>query len=225
MGVSMPQFFTVSDNSIDKLGYPWIYGLEKGLPDPMPCRRCGAVLGDPTGVLEGALEPRKGSRWPDVTGCGEYPLLIFSVRVVTAWEKERLGRLPRHRVKLLRPFPKRLEHTRPPHYYWARGDKLKGALLDFKGSGFIGVKFCPKCGVRSDNIEKTYDRQHSAIWPLVFRKGTWTGLNLFTTDLSPTAFFCTEKLVECAAKHKLTNFRFVPVEEGDGSESRGVEYL
>jgi len=53
----------------------------------------------------------------------------------------------------------------------------------------------------------------------------WNGAQLFTTDLSPCVFFCTEAVVDCARKKKLTNFRFVPVEEGANPKSKGLDYM
>jgi hypothetical protein len=143
--------------------------------------------------------------------------------VISAWKSERLGTIPAKRVRIVGPLPKKLQGTIAPQYFWIDGTKLRGALLDFKASGFVGVKFCTECATRSHNIGATYDRQNSAVWPYVFRDGTWAGLNLFTTDLSQAAFFCTEKLLEIARKYRLTNFRFIPVEEGDGVESRGLK--
>jgi len=36
--------------------------------------------------------------------------------------------------------------------------------------------------------------------------------------------FCTDKVVECAHKYKLTNFAFDPLEVGKGIGFRGVDY-
>ena len=105
-------------------------------------------------------------------------------------------------------------------YFWLDGQKIQGAMLDFEESGFVNVQFCPECNTRTDDIGATFDRQHSRVYPYAFRPGTWTGLNLFTTDLSHCSFFCTEAVVECARKHKLTNFRFVPAEEMQTTRAR-----
>ena len=102
---------------------------------------------------------------------------------------------------------------------------MRGALMDFDASGFVDVRFCPECGTRTDDISATGTRRQSAPYPYAFRLGTWNGDHLFTTDLSPCAFFCTERVLECARKHRLTNFRFTAAEDGPQPGSKGIDYL
>ena len=123
------------------------------------------------------------------------------------------------------PLPKRLAGSEPPRYAWLDGHKMKGALLDFEASGVVDVRFCPDCGTRTDNISATFQRQHERVYPYAFHPGTWDGSSLFTTDLSPCYFFCTKAVVDCAQKHRLTNFRFVPAEQGGNSASTGLDYM
>ncbi|MBI5303122.1 MAG: hypothetical protein HY868_13385 [Chloroflexi bacterium] len=148
-------------------------------------------------------------------GCGAFPFLIVSEKTIECWEKDGVGTFPIHKVKIANPLPKKLMETTAPNYFWIDGMELRGALIEFEASGFMGVKFCPECGTRTDNISETFNHQYArgVTFSYVFRENTWNGLNLFTTDISPTAFFCTDLVVECARKYKLTNFRFIPVEE------------
>jgi hypothetical protein len=176
------------------------------------------------GSIEAFLDRQKGVKWPDALGCGHYPFFILSERVLDAFSKENIGDFPHHAVLIQQPLPKKLAGLVPPRYFWLDGQKMRGAALDFKASGFVGVRFCPECGTRTDDISATCDRQHSRVYPYVFRPGTWNGANLFTTDLSHCAFFCTEAVVECAQKHKLTNFRFIPTEDGASPSSKGLDY-
>jgi hypothetical protein len=222
----MTRFFSVLDNSFHTRGFPWAWRIVVGLDNKGECPECQGPLAQPEGDLQVLLERNKGSKWPDVLGCGAYPLFIVSERVLEAWRNDKVGEFPiGGRVSFSAPLPKKLERTNPPSYFWLDGAKMLGAKLDFDASGFVGVQFCGTCGRRWDNVKATYDRQHSLPWAYVFVDGTWTGSNLFTTDLSPTAFFCTERVVETARKHQLTNFRFVPVEEGDAPGSPGVQYI
>jgi hypothetical protein len=219
------RLFSVSDNSFHKPGFPWINSIKLGLWHQETCKLCGRALTRVTGDIHVTLLPKKGTKWPDVLGTGHVPMFIVSERVLEAWYKEKLGEYPHYRVEILRPFPKAIKDSLPPNYYWVDGSKMCGALLDFKASGFVGVKFCPECGTRSHNVSATYDRQHAKAWPYVFLPGTWKGGNLFTSDLSYAYFFCTEAVLECARKYKLTNFRFIPIEEGSGIGSKGIEYM
>jgi hypothetical protein len=175
--------------------------------------------------LGGELEREEADAWPDVLGCGAYPLLVVSGRVIDAWRTEQIGVFPAARMRLSRPFPAGLGTAEPPDYWWIDGGKMFGARMDFDASGFVGTRFCSACHRRTDDISKTYDRQHSETWPYKFIDGTWTGAELFTTDLSPAAFFCTKRVVECAARNKHMNFRFTRVESGIATSSPGLDYL
>ncbi len=218
-------FFQISDNSIGARGVPWIQSVNEGLQDSSPCHVCGVAGQDPVGELRVTMDPKKGSQWPDVLGCGAYPLLVVSERVLEAWTKEGVGTFPAQRVMIGLPLPKRIADVEPPPYFWVDGERMRGAELDFDKSGFVGVQFCPGCGIRSEDDSATYRKQHARVWPYTFVPGSWNGANLFTTDLSPAAFFCTAAVVECAAKHGHANFRFVPVEQGTNPESKGIAYL
>ena len=219
------KFFSVTHNSFDTRGFPWVQTIVNGLQHFPPCSECGEDSHRPVGDLQVLLELNKASKWPDVLGCGHHPLLIVSGRVLEDWKRDGVGDFPHHRVEFIHPLPERLGDTQPPAYYWIDGANMAGAKLDFDASGFVGVQFCKTCGRRWDDIPKTYDKQHSAVWPYTFVAGSWNGANLFTTDLSPAAFFCTNLLFECAARHQHTNFRFIPVEQGDATSSRGLDYL
>ena len=70
-------FLTVSDNSLNAKGAPWINRVVSGLVKEPPCEVCGASTRRPVGDLAVTLEA-KGTMWPDALGCGAYPLLILS---------------------------------------------------------------------------------------------------------------------------------------------------
>jgi hypothetical protein len=221
----MPRFFSVRDNSSRTSGYPWIIDITVGLDSKGECPECEGPLDRPSGDLQVRLQTNKGKMWPDALGCGAYSLFIVSERVLAAWRADKVGEFPLGgRIIFSPPLPKRLEHCAPPAYFWLDGEKMLGARLDFETSGFVGVQFCSTCGRRWDDDDATYERQ-SRPWSYTFVKGSWNGANLFTTDLSPAAFFCTDAVMECARKHGHTNFRFIPVEAGDATWSEGIDYL
>jgi hypothetical protein len=222
-----PRFFSIRDNSFSKRGFPWIQRLGAGFRQVYLCNRCasGRSIWYADGPVEAFLESGKGVKWADALGCGHFPFLVLSERAVRAFRDEGLGEFPQHALLIQPPLPKRLAGSEPPRYVWLDGEKMRGASLDFEASGFVDVRFCPECGTRTDNISATFRRQNSGVHPYAFRPESWDGSNLFTTDLSACAFFCTEAVVDCARKHKLTNLRFVPAEEGGNPRSRGLDYL
>jgi hypothetical protein len=221
----MSDFFRVSDNSLQSDGYPWIERIHAGMREPVRCKRCGVEVSQPGGDLEVSLDENQGTRWPDVLGCGAHPLLIVSASVVESWQnEEQLAPAVGGRVSF-RALPKGLEALKRPSYFWIDGARMRGANLDFQAGGFVDVRFCAECETRSENITATHTRQASGHWPYVFAAGTWNGAKLFTSDLSPAVFFCTDEIVECARRHRHRNFRFIPSEAGGATWSAGIDYL
>lgn len=218
-------FFSVTHNSLGAPGFPWAERVAAGLTRGAACGVCGVAPLVAEGDIDVTLEPRKGRAWPDVLGCGAYPFFIVSGRAVEAWGEDGVGAFPLHRVNLLPPFPEQLRARPAPDYFWLDGAAMRGASLDFEASGFVGVRFCPGCGNRTDDTRATYERRRAQTWPFEFVPGTWAGAKLFTTDLAPTKFFCTEEVLESAARHRLTNFRFLRAEEGHSPNSEGIKYL
>jgi hypothetical protein len=151
-------------------------------------------------------------------------LFIVTKRVLDDWRDDGIGEFPISPLEILPPLPPLLMNLPMPEYFWLDGEQMPGARLDFEASGFVGTRFCPACGTRLSDIGATYDRQHSGTWPMALVEGSWSGANVFTTDLSPAAFFCTEKVLDCARKHRHTNFRFVPSNVA-ASPAKGLKYL
>lgn len=208
-----PHFYRCYDDSIRRRGFPWLTKITEGLASRY-CWRCKSVDCHPDKEIGGTLEPGKGIKWPDALGCGSFPLLILSERAIQAMECEGIRGRPIHEVCINPPVPDRLRATSSPRYFWIDGRRLHGARVDFEASGFVGTEFCRRCGRRWDNGDATYQAQHSGKGHTVICPRSWSGLHLFTTDISPTSFFCTERMVRCVAKHKLTNLRLVPILEG-----------
>lgn len=213
-------FLSVRHNSFSTKGCPWIERVVSGLVTGEACPVCGVRPLIASGDIDVTLERRKGSMWSDVLGCGSYPFFIVSERVVEAWKEEGIGIFPHHRVNILPPYPDKLGALPAHRYFWLDGSKMRGARLDFDASGFVDVRFCPKCGNRTDDVRATYDRRSSGRSPYIFIPGTWQGEKVFTTDLSPTAFFCTEEVMQNAVRHGFSNFRFAPVEDGKSTGIR-----
>jgi hypothetical protein len=116
----------------------------------------------------------------------------------------------------IEPVENGLSLTEAPSYFWIDGPRHFAGKMDFEASGYVDNRLCPECGRRTANISLTYDRQHytQPPPPTVLHHDEASGMDLFTTDLAPTAFFCTERVLECAKTNKLTNLSFRPAEEG-----------
>jgi len=213
----MPKFYSVSHNTFQNPDLPWIESIADRLDSGRHCKECDGDIYQPSGDLQCLLNRKKGKLWPDVIGCGAYPFFIVSSRVIEDWRNDNLGVFIHNQVVLLPPYPRSLQTNIPPLYFWINGEAIVGARIDFDASGFVDVRYCATCGRRMDNTIETYKRQQSSVWPYKFYDNSWDGKLLFTTDLSPTVFFCTQALVECAIKHQHTNFRFVPVEHTEGA--------
>ena len=134
-------FFGVSHNSFSKRGFPWISSIH-GMGYAPRCAECGSQLPYLKGPFEARLDSQKGSKWPDVLGCGGAPLFIVSDRTLEAWKREKVGMIPVFPVKIVGKLPKKLLETKPPDYFAVDGAKLAGAELDHEASGFVGVKKC-----------------------------------------------------------------------------------
>lgn len=221
----MTQYYFVRHDSSRTPDCPWVQKIVNRPKRGEACSECGVQRQLWKGDLDVLLDPDQGAQWPDVLGCGAHALLVVSESVVQAWQAERIGDFPRFLIRIQKPYPAKLAGTPPPTYYWLDGSQMLGAKLDFESSGFVGVYFCDECGTRRHDIRATRRQRQSGQWPYAFVEGTMTDVHLFTTDLSSSAFFCTDAVVECARKHQLTNFRFNPVEEGDAIGREGVRYL
>ena len=78
------------------------------------------------------------------------------------------------------------------------------------------VEALRSCGARSGDVRATKVTQYT------FDYDAASGLDLFTTDMSPRAFFCTERVLECAREHRLTNVAITRVE--DGPDAKPIKY-
>ena len=116
-------FYSVSHNSFDQKGFPWIKKIVTGQVE-LFCSTCRNPTFYPAGEITVALEPNKGVSWPDVLGCGDGLLFIVSERVLKDWANEGFGNLPFNRVEILEPIPPKLREKGKPEYFWLDGRKL-----------------------------------------------------------------------------------------------------
>jgi len=189
---------------------PWIAEFTQGEAALDRCSTCGVKRHFPQGDMRALLEPI-GTQWPDLIGEGSLVgLFVASGRFIDALRscgvRVELG----GRVEFDEPGPKRLSLADAPTYYWVDGEQHLAAKMDFKASGFVGVKHCEACGERSHDIKAS--RRNEELY--VFDYEAISGLGLFSTDMNPDVFFCTERVLECCREHRPTNVAIKPVEEG-----------
>jgi len=211
----MTRFYEICHNTAYKRGMPEIEEIVSGLLDAGPCPKCGVGRRMLTGDLGVTLGRTRARLWPDAIACGDYPCFVVSGRFVIAMTQCGLALAIGGRVDFVGSNQSGISLEDAPHYFWIDGTRCVAGKMDFCRSGYVDVRFCPECGVRNHNISQTYDRQHSNPPPgHVFSFDESLGLDLFTTDLGPAVFFCTEQVLACARKHGLTNLAFRPVEDG-----------
>jgi hypothetical protein len=210
----MNRFYSISHNTAFKRGMPEIQEIVAGMREIGFCV-CGVQRREPTGNLQVRLGKTRAKVWPDLLACGDYPCFVISERFLNAMQSCGVRVVLGGQVEFVEPNRSGLSLEEAPKYYWVDGTLCRAAKMDFDASGYVDVRFCPHCGRRSDNIALTYERRNQEPPPGdVFDYDASLGLDLFTTDLSPTAFFCTDRVLDCVRTHKLVNVALRPVEQG-----------
>lgn len=219
------KFYQIGHNSFSSSKIPWVQEITSGVINIGKCPVCGRGMIKLEDVIHVRLERNnRASIWPDAMGCGDVGVsLIISQKFLELWKKENMGKIVVGEIVIEGYIPPKLRELERGRYFWLKGEEMKGADIDFEKSGFVDARFCQGCGSFEYNISKTYDKQHSGIWPYEIIKDTWNGENLFTTNMTPWMFFCTDKVFDFASRHYLTNFEFIPVETA--STLKAVPYL
>ena len=211
----MSGFYGIGHNTFDNRGMPWISRFASGI-DTVPacsvCRRGGRRASSNVSAL---LEDKTARHWPDLLGCGELLLFVVSERFVDALATNGMNVEVGGRVVIQEPVSKGLRVSDAPAYHWVDGERHRAAAMDYEASGFVDPVHCNGCGRVSYDIAKTNARRHgNPPAPIVFHYDETSGLELFTTDRTALSFFCTERVLQCAKRHRLSNVAFRPVEQG-----------
>lgn len=217
-------FYMIMDYTVFQRGVmPYISTILEGYPDLGPCPECYEVMGHLTGDLQVKLAASSARVWPDLLECEEYPCFIVSQRFIDAMRADDIRIETGGRVYFEGPIENGLSLDDAPEYYWLDGrERHQAAKMDFEASGYVDVRFCKVCGNRTDDPKLSRKhREGETPPPFVFDYDASTKHDLFTTDLSPIVFFCTDRVLETVKKRKLTNIQFFHVERG-GGENRIV---
>ncbi len=193
-------FFIFSDNTIYSKKFTWATSIiPRSEMVDRRCSDCDAAENYPSGDFDVVLE--KGSEFPDVLGCGAFPFLILSERVISTLVAERISAFHTFNIGIseIRSKSKTLMEKSPPKYYRVEIDG--SCQIDLKVSGLEVVRYCPKC-------------HHLVTKPRVpiglqIIPGSWDKSDIFRDfQLYPRINFCNEVLPRIVNRYKFTNFRF-----------------
>jgi hypothetical protein len=191
-------FYEVADNTAHEKKWTFAVGIHpKSHIVRWGCPDCGRGAQYPAGNFDVTLEG--GSKFPDVLGCGAYPLLILSQRALKLFNSTGIGCFQQYPVGVAAVNGSHLRAEESPAYY--RTEVTGECMIDFKASGARITSICERCGeIRTDP-------------PIIRRfkiiEGSWNGCDLFRDHrYYPRVSFCTQRVVELAKAHGITNCHF-----------------
>jgi hypothetical protein len=207
------KYYRFKNNSAKKK-YTWAYKIEAGKKKSYRCQQCGKMVVKYAGPISVSVEG--GTEYPDILGCGEFPLVIVTELVISAWESNEIKCFNKNPIKIINVESEKLTKVTPPNYFWI---EIEGnCSLDLKKSGYYDVKVCKKCG------QPDYFDPFKLIG-YEFIPGSYSGEHLFRDEKSfPYINFCTEDVLRIAGKYSFTNFHFERMDSPNDFSSRGIDY-
>jgi hypothetical protein len=156
----------------------------------------------PEGTFD--VDVEEGFKYPDILGCGEYPLLIVSERVINSWEKASVDCFERFNVGIRLIKSRKLRGATQPKYYRVEPSGI--CKVDLAASGVRVTAVCPVCGELKREPQSGHGFQ--------LKTGSWDGSDLFRDNvLFPRVIFCTHKIVKVSFDNQLTNCVFTKMED------------
>jgi hypothetical protein len=208
-------FYIFSDNSNHTRGFTRATSIHprSGMINKA-CPKCGSIHHYPKGDFDVTVEG--GSKFPDVLGCGAYPFLIVSEKVLDAWHEANLCCYHTFNVGIAKIKSARLRDQPVPKYYRIEIDG--NCKIDLETSGVKIIIYCQECG---------YLKTAPAIIErFMMIPGSRDGSHLFRdAKLYPRVNFCNQAVLRVASQNKLTNFRFEPMEKRAEFGTKGINYL
>jgi hypothetical protein len=210
-------YYCFDDNSVFTHGFTWAMSIHpRSEMVHRACRECGWVDHYPSGAFDVTVEG--GTKYPDVLGCGAFPFLIVSERVVAVWREAGVAAFHTHPVNVAKVKSKRLVALAPPQYHRVEIDGR--CVLDLAASGIGPVSMCPGCQHVITPPRMHGDQRY------IPTPGSWDGADLFRDiTVYPRLSFCTDRILRLAGQHRLTNFRFEPMAGPFDARSKGIDYL
>lgn len=209
-------FYRVSHNSdYNKKLFTWASKIvEKPKVIERICPTCHKVNEDWMGTFSMILEG--GRKFPEVLGCGAFPLFIVSETVTKVWEEENVTGFSTNPISIADIQSDYLKSQTPPRYF--RIIVNGKCIIDFNKSGYSSTKFCKTCG--KINVLNPFDLKGYLMVP-----GSYSDDDLFRDSFQlPAVNFCTEKILEIARDHQFTNFRFEKMNTPYSFSGQGISY-
>ena len=128
------RFYRVMDRTFFTRGMPWIASLTAGVTRLDGCEVCGGgERYSAVGNVRALLDPKRGTQWPDLIGCGaRVALFVVSARFVDSLRSWGIRVVLGGRVEFAEPTAGRLSLEEAPDYYWVDGARLRAARVDFE---------------------------------------------------------------------------------------------
>jgi hypothetical protein len=166
--------------------------LTVGLEYRPACPGCNARRIVPHDPLEGSVVNALHGPSPLVLPCAHVPYLFLSTAVLRKFSKVNLTLPPCFSFHTV--FSEKLESW-PDFTGFARvaGEQGSRCEIDLDRSGFKGSFVCAVCGTINHDVAATYAARR-ADDKYVIIADTLPEADLFTTQLSTTLLFCTERL-------------------------------
>jgi hypothetical protein len=143
-----------------------------------------------------------GKSYPDLLGCGAYPLLIVSERVISVLKQNGVHCFQEFPVRVAKVEDGRARLEDAPNYY--RLEITGECMIDFAASGITVQGICGRCG------ELTRTPAVTPRFELI--NGSWDGSDLFRDQrYFPRRLFTTQRIVDLVKEHGLTNWEFEPM--------------
>lgn len=164
--------------------------ISHGLERLAPCALCNARRTLPHDPLEGVVANAFSADPPQILPCAHIPYLIMSEDLAHKCSERGLTLPP---VAMFHAVVGSPLHGRrlASNYLRVLGESDNRCMLDLNRSGFSRWYVCDACGTVNHNIAETYTaRRYDKRYVVI--SDTVPDLDVFTTQLSPTLFLCTE---------------------------------
>lgn len=195
----MDDIYRLRNNTSHFPKYAWAGDVVSDGWDQEPkCEVCGDGPEESPRSLDVVIT--KGSRYPDILGCGAYPFLIVSAQTVLVWQAHGIRGYDTYPVTLVEVKPKRLKTVIPLEY--VRIEIRGSCMVDVEASGFVAGPLCERH--QRARVRRMVMSPVTQLFP-----GSWDGSDLFRDSVHfPRVTFCTRRLADICLEAKLKNFRF-----------------